>query len=538
MAVRNTVVVGEVRLTAQFSPNLYMGNHAGADGTYVPLRWGRGSAAFEAVDARELAEAATGRRLRSGEVSAYWTGQALAYIRSAPGDWLRLMLWKWLLVWHVTEIGDTIDEYTYAEWSVVLRTLQHVVHFGIVAPLAAFGICLAWPDRRRNGLLLVMVAVYAASVALFFIMSRYRLPLVPLLLPFVAAGLLQGFALLSRERRSGAGTFVLPGAVALAVAAIVNWPLVLERLVRATTHTNIGIHLATEVKAPERAIAHFERALALNPGYVEAHGNLGAVLAMRGETDRALAHLDDALRLKPDYIDGHDNAGLVLGRLGRAGEAIRHFAETVRLRPDHADAHHALGFYLAAAGDLPGAKAHYLEGLRLVPDYPDVNLGLGILFLREGRSSDAALHLATAVRVRPDSVPARYNLGSPCCRTVSSSPPLRTSAPRCAARTPTGRFTPSSRSPWHGSGDAPSQSRTSRKRCGGCRSGPQRSEGSSVSGAVHPAGDRQPPMISRFGSPSRRHSPSHDRSPRGTLRRGGSWCRRVAPIRCTRARRC
>jgi Flp pilus assembly protein TadD len=412
VALRNTVVGGEFRLTAaQFGPTLYMGNHPGADGTYIPLRWGRGSAAFEAVDARELAEAATGRRLRSGEVSAYWTGQALAYIRAAPGDWLRLMLRKWLLVWNVTEIGDTIDEYTYAEWSVLLRALHRVVHFGIVAPLAILGICLVWPDRRRNGLLLAMVAVYTASVALFVVMSRYRLPLVPILLLFVAAGLLQGLARLSRERSQAARALVLPVSAALAAAVIVNWPLVPVHAVRATTHTNIGIYLAKEGNAPERAVDHFERALALNPGYVEAHGNLGAVLGMRGETDQALAHLGDALRLKPDYVDGHYNAGLLLGRSGRAEEAIGHFAEVVRLRPDHADAHHALGFYLAAGGDLQGAKAHYVEALRLAPDHADAHLRLGILLLREGRPSDARLHLAHVVQSHPDSEVAQYHLG-------------------------------------------------------------------------------------------------------------------------------
>jgi tetratricopeptide (TPR) repeat protein len=412
VALRNSVVGGEFRLTAaQFGPTLYMGNHAGADGTYIPLRWGRGSAAFEAVDARELAEAATGRRLRSGEVSAYWTARALAYVRSAPGEWLRLMLRKWLLVWNVTEIGDTIDEYTYAEWSALLRGLQHVVHFGIVAPLAAFGIALLWPDRRRHGLLLLMVALYAASVAVFIIMSRYRLPLVPILLLFVAAGLLRGVARLSRDGRAGGRTLVLPALVGLAAAVVVNWPLVPAHAVRATTHTNIGIYLAKDARAPERAITHFERALALNPGYVEAHGNLGAVLATRGETDRGLAHLGDALRLKPDYVDGHYNVGLILGRSGKTGEAIAHLAEVARLAPDHADAHHALGFYLAASGDLPGAKAQYRETLRLVPDHADAHLRLGMLLLQEGRPSEAQGHLEAVVRSHPDSALALYHLG-------------------------------------------------------------------------------------------------------------------------------
>jgi len=420
VALRNTVIGGEFHLTtAQFGPNFYIGNNPHADGTYIPLRWGRGSPKFERTDATELAEAALGR-LSPGEVSGYWTSQALAYIRSAPGDWLRLLFRKWLLVWNATELGDTIDEYTYGEWSVLLRGLQHAVHFGVVAPLAVLGIGLTWPDRRRIGLLFGMLVAYAASVALFFVLSRYRFPMVPLLLLFAAAGLVRGCALLLRGagwRQLGLSAFA-----ALAAAVIVNWPLVPENAVRATTHTNIGIFLAKEAKTPERAIVHFGKALALNPAYVEAHGNLGAVLAIQGETDQALAHLAEALRLKPDYVDAHYNAGLVLGQSGRAEDAIAHFAEVVRLEPHRADAHSALGFYIATRGDFLSAKAHYLQALQLDPDHAEAHINLGTLLAREGQLSEATRHFSEAVRSRPDSAAARYNLGVALLREAKFEP--------------------------------------------------------------------------------------------------------------------
>src|SRR5439155_1201234 len=73
IGVRNAIVGGEFHLTtAQSGPNLFIGNHSQADGTYVPLRAGRGSPEYERSDATDLAQRAAGRPLSPGEVSAYW----------------------------------------------------------------------------------------------------------------------------------------------------------------------------------------------------------------------------------------------------------------------------------------------------------------------------------------------------------------------------------------------------------------------------------------------------------------------------------
>jgi tetratricopeptide (TPR) repeat protein len=410
VALRNQRIGGEFHLTTtQFGATFYVGNNPKADGTYAPLRWGRGSAAYERVDATELAEAALGRTLTPGQVSAYWAGQALAYIRSQPGHWLRLMLRKWLLVWNVVELGDTVDEYTYAEWSYLLKGLEHVLHFGILAPLAAFGVCLTWRDWRRLWLLYLMLASYAASVALFIVFSRYRFLLVPLLLLFGSAGLLGGWNLLA-QRRAPPRLWVAAGA-ALAAALIVNWTLVPKDGVRAITHTNIGIFLAKEERKPEDAVVHFQKALTLNPRFVEAHGNLGAVLVMQGRADEALAHLTEALRLKPDYVEAHYNIGVVLGQRGRDDEAIAHFGEVLRLRPTHADAHSNLGIALARQGRLPEATPHFREAARLRPDWPEGRYNLGLALFLGGEFADAASEFAHVLRLQPENPLAHQKLG-------------------------------------------------------------------------------------------------------------------------------
>jgi 4-amino-4-deoxy-L-arabinose transferase-like glycosyltransferase len=92
VGLRNLAVGGEFHLTtSQFGPNIYIGNHSGALGTYEGLIQGHGSVSDEREDATWLAEQAAGRKLTPGEVSNYWTQKSIDYIRRQPLNWLALL---------------------------------------------------------------------------------------------------------------------------------------------------------------------------------------------------------------------------------------------------------------------------------------------------------------------------------------------------------------------------------------------------------------------------------------------------------------
>src|SRR5262249_32578108 len=133
IAFRNRIVGGEFHLTtAQFGPNFYIGNNAASIGLYRPLVPGHESSRYEQQDAIDLAEKAMGRKLTPGEVSSYWTHAALADIRKDPLHWLRLLTVKSMFLVNVVEIGDTDDQYTYGDWSFMLRNLTRFLNFGTV----------------------------------------------------------------------------------------------------------------------------------------------------------------------------------------------------------------------------------------------------------------------------------------------------------------------------------------------------------------------------------------------------------------------
>src|SRR5206468_8704043 len=116
----------------------------------------------------ELAEYELNRKLTPGEVSSFWTRRALAFIVSDPGSWLKLMARKAALLVNSTEMVDTEDQESYAEWSMVLRLLGPVTHFGVLVPLAFAGMLATWSGRSRLCVLYSLLIVSAISVVFCF----------------------------------------------------------------------------------------------------------------------------------------------------------------------------------------------------------------------------------------------------------------------------------------------------------------------------------------------------------------------------------
>jgi tetratricopeptide (TPR) repeat protein len=415
VALRNYAVGGGLYLTtSQFGPNFYIGNNETATGTYQPLRFGHGDPKYERQDATELAERATGRRLTPAEVSRYWTSRALEYIRTQPGDWLELMGRKITLAWNAAEVADTEDQLSYADWSVLLRLGSRVWHFGVLAPLALFGIWATWPRRAELALLYLLPAAYALALITFAVMGRYRYPLVPFLILFAAAGVANVGQLLDATRRRR----LIPGLAAAAAFAIFsNWPLYLMPLMpsmaemRAITESNVGTELQAQGKLDE-AITFYRAALARDPNDAVTRSNLGSALAAKGQLDEAIAQYRTALDLAPNDADGHYNLANALMAQGKLTDAALQFREALRIEPGLADAYLNLGNALVALGQTEEAADHYRRAIELRPDAVEAVNNLGLILAAEGRLDDAIALFQRALAINPNFADAHTNLAN------------------------------------------------------------------------------------------------------------------------------
>src|SRR5262245_43469715 len=102
--------------------------------------------------------------------------------------------------------------------------------------------------------------------------------------------------------------------------------------------------LGCELEAgdPEKARDAYRRAIELDPGYADAHTNLGRLLHEAGQVAAAGAHYRRALAARPDDVTAAFNLAVALEDEGRTEEAVSAYQRVLGEDPRFADAHYNL----------------------------------------------------------------------------------------------------------------------------------------------------------------------------------------------------
>src|SRR5690348_6738798 len=174
-----------------------------------------------------------------------------------------------------------------------------------------------------------------------------------------------------------------------------------------------AIHLLEDVVATGRAFA-------------DAHHLLGLSYTLVGQPDQALVQLDRALALNPQYIEALVHRAIVLNELGREAEADAAFRRAAQVGGEPrqgfaahiaaklANQHAHLGDAYLEAGGLGLAIEQYHAALALGPAFHDLRYKLGRMLLEAGRALDAREHFEIIVRARPTYLDAAAMLGLAC----------------------------------------------------------------------------------------------------------------------------
>jgi tetratricopeptide (TPR) repeat protein len=99
----------------------------------------------------------------------------------------------------------------------------------------------------------------------------------------------------------------------------------------------------------------YHMALSLDPGWADAHLNLGKLYHDSGELGKAEAHYRAAAASAPQDAAARFNLGVLLEDLRRPEQALRAYREATQLDPFFADAHYNLGLLCEALGRKPEA---------------------------------------------------------------------------------------------------------------------------------------------------------------------------------------
>ena len=373
--------------------NFYMGNYRGATGVYAAIPGVGNNIRTQEADADSVAGAAVGRPLPPSEASRWWFRRALGEIGAAPGRWLWLEARKaWMLVGRQEE---TVNGSFPIEVSKVPMLRILALPFNLLVALGLLGLVLAAranrrvPPRGRVPLaasVAVLLAV-AASALLFFVMSRLRLPAVPVLAVFSGYALVRGYGIWRERRRFAVGI----AALEIVVFVALTWrsPLGANRNPLWEGQLFVQVGEAYEADGnPGRAVEAYEEALARDPASVGAHLRLGQLKAARGDVPGAIRELEAALRGAPEDPSILANLGILYYAAGRGEDCERTMAEASRLDPAAAAPYLYRGLLLHARHD-PRAEAMFRAALERNPRLPSAYAGLIDALLEAGRTDEA-----------------------------------------------------------------------------------------------------------------------------------------------------
>lgn len=120
----------------------------------------------------------------------------------------------------------------------------------------------------------------------------------------------------------------------------------------------MGNECITKAHDANAAIRCFDKALNLNPNYVEAWVRKGVTLLDIGEDYDAQVCLNKAVKLSPKSFKARYNRGKCLLKLKYYDEAILDFQQAVSIKPKHAASHEYLAEGFRATGEDELAQRH------------------------------------------------------------------------------------------------------------------------------------------------------------------------------------
>ena len=151
----------------------------------------------------------------------------------------------------------------------------------------------------------------------------------------------------------------------------------------------------------DEALRAYDHAIALQPGYVDAHLSRTNALLRLQRAAEALANCERTVEIAPTLGLAHYNHGVVLEGLGRAEEAEQSYRLAAQYEPDSAYTHFALGYLLLHQNKRQDAMACMNRVLELEPQNAQALINRGQAYMEMQQDELAFADFNQALRINP-----------------------------------------------------------------------------------------------------------------------------------------
>lgn len=366
---------------------------------------------------RLIASIDSGELLNAVEADRFWVGRTLEHVADDPLRAAGLIVRKATQVLGPVEVGDHMDLAGMVERSPVLRWVPP-----LVLPISVFGLLgLVVTARRKDGALALFVVGGVLSVALFFVVSRYRTPLMPLIGIYAGGGMAWLFQQ-CRERHWRAvglatvsmavvaGSLMLPATHDalpwnwMAGAAVPMDECAADQHVRRSEEVEarfeIGVFALDHGRWADAEEAMWS-VLKEDQGHTAAGVNLGWLLLKKGAVAQSAEVSRKVVRNDPCDDKAWANLATAMLRLQQYEPARRAAQKAVKIDPYNPGYTSTLAETMMALGRKDEAVQLFETALRWQPELWQAQAKLGRLALESGDYLRASQMLQPAVRAQP-----------------------------------------------------------------------------------------------------------------------------------------
>ncbi len=313
--------------------NFYIGNHEQATGSYMMVTGISNSPGQQTRDSKKIVSEKLGRPATNREVSAFWVGKSLEFMKNNPVAFAKLQIRKLALFWNAYEIPSEYGLDFDSRFHSILRL--PLFRFGWIAPFALTGLLMIPAkkqlDKRKALLPVCLLVSVMIAVIIFFVHARYRMPATPWLLMFA------GFCVsssVSHIKQNHWKTMILI-AVCLAAGFSLTWLDLTEQtdlpgwFNRALAHIALG-----QMDEAEECLQEILR----QDSSPKAWFYLGTLQMMDDRLEDAEFSFQNVLVQDTDNFEALMNLSQVYIRKEQYEAARRLLERTVRVHSDTADA--------------------------------------------------------------------------------------------------------------------------------------------------------------------------------------------------------
>ncbi len=165
------------------------------------------------------------------------------------------------------------------------------------------------------------------------------------------------------------------------------------------------------------ALKYYNKALEMEPT-AKSHYLLAKCLYSMGQKEYAIEIYDKAIKINPNYVEAYFNKGICLSNLNLKEEAINMYNKTIELNPNFVDAYFQRGYCYYNLKKYQKAMQEMNKVLELDPNYYQAYYEKGFCFQKMKRYEEAIIEISKAIQQNSYFEKAYFQRGY-CCELIN-----------------------------------------------------------------------------------------------------------------------